>query len=540
MLSKLSVAALSASILICASAARVSDRFAWAQAATQPAALGFQGVLTYHNDNSRTGQNLAETSLTPVNVKSGTFGKLISYPVDGLVYAQPLYVPAVKIPRKGVHNVVYVASEHDSVYAFDADGLASCPLWQHSFLRGKSGVTPIPARDTRAEAVGSEIGITSTPVIDSSSATIYVVAATKDKAGRYAQRVHALSLATGAEKLAPKVITATIHAQGNGSNNGVLNFTPLSQLQRAALLLNQGFLFIAFNSAGSNAPYHGWIFAYSVKQLGPSGTFNDSPNGDAGGISQSGKGPAADAEGNVFIPAGTGTFDANIGGPDYGNSLFKLTRTGSKLAVSDYFSPWNEAELQANGLNFGSAGPMLLPDQPSGPPHLAILGDEAGTVYVINRDSLGGFNVGGDTIVQELPNEFSSGLYTAPAYFNNRVYFGPAGNPLVSFPLNGGQIDTTGNVALGADNFGFPGAVPAISAHGSAEGIVWAIDTSAFGTSGPAVLYAYDASTMTKLYDSTQAAGDAAGPAAEFAVTTIANGKVYVATRSELDVYGLL
>jgi len=242
----------------------------------------------------------------------------------------------------------------------------------------------------------------------------------------------------------------------------------------------------------------------------------------------------------VFIPAGQGTFDANIGGPDYGNSLFKLTRTGSKLAVSDYFSPWNEAELQANGLNFGSAGPMLLPDQPSGPPHLAILGDEAGTVYVINRDSLGGFNVGGDTIVQELPNEFSSGLYTAPAYFNNRVYFGPAGNPLASFPLNGGQIDTTGNLALGADNFGFPGAVPAISAHGSADGIVWAIDTSAFATSGPAVLYAYDASTMTKLYDSTQAAGDAAGPAAEFAVPTIANGKVYVATRSELDVYGLL
>lgn len=537
-----SIPFLCASFLICAAITAASQKTAFAQAspkASPPA--GFQGVLTYHNDNPRTGQNLLETTLTPGTVNSSTFGKLISYPVDGLVYAQPLYVPDVKIPRKGVHNVVYVATEHDSVYAFDADGLSSDSLWHSSFINPRTGLTTIPAADTGANLVGPEIGITSTPVIDGSAGTIYVVAATKNKAGVYAQRLHALSIATGAEKSGARLITATIHAGGDGSNAGILTFSPLHQLQRAALLLAGGTIYVAFASHGDVDPYHGWVFAYSATGLRPLAVFNDTPAGSQGGIWQSGNGPAVDIDGNVFVASGNGTFDAQTGGPDYGDSLIELVRSKSKLVVSDYFTPSNQAIMAADDLDFGSSGPILLPDQSSGPAHLAVAGDELGTVYIIDRDQLGGFSPDGDQIVQELPSEFSEGILSTPAYFNNRIYFGAVANPLVSFVLSSGQIQTDGSVSFSSHSFGYPGTTPSISANGADNAIVWAIDSSAYSSNGPAVLYAFDASTLNELYDSTQAGSrDVAGPAVKFTVPTIANGKVYVGTQSELDVYGSL
>jgi hypothetical protein len=292
--SRPSVFFLCTSLLACAASTVVNQKALLAQ--TSPSlspASALPVVLTYHNDNFRTGQNLLETILTLSNVNSSTFGKLASYPVDGLMYAQPLYVPSVKIPGKGVHNVVYVATEHDSVYAFDADGFSSGPLWHRSFINPKIGLTTIPAADTGGGLVGPEIGITSTPAINATTGTIYVVAATKSKAGVYAQRLHALSITTGAERIGAKLITATIHANGDGSRAGVLIFSPLHQLQRPALLLAGGLIYIAFASHEDVDPYHGWVFAYSVAGLARVAVFNDTPNGVRGGIWQAGNGPAS-------------------------------------------------------------------------------------------------------------------------------------------------------------------------------------------------------------------------------------------------------
>jgi hypothetical protein len=532
-----SVVLIAGSLLIWFATVLVSPGISWEQSAPNSVS-GFQGVLTYHNDNLRTGQNLEEAALTPDNVNSASFGKLTSYQVDGMIFAQPLYVPNVQIPRKGLHDVVYVVTENDSVYAFDDDGLVAAPLWHHTFVNLKTGVTPIPSSNNGVDSVGSEIGITSTPGIDTSGGTIFVSAATKNKHGVFAQDIHALSLATGAEKYGAKLISASIHAQGDGSKNGVEAFSPVSLLQRSALLMNQGVVYLAFGSQGNDQPYHGWVFAYNDSGLGQAATFNDSPNGNAAGISESGNGPAADSSGNVYIASGNGTFDASSGGPDHGESLFELERVKSKFEVVDYFTPSDAAALAAANLDFGSAGPMLLPDQQSGPPHLAIVGDAEGTIYVLNRDNLGHFNSGGDQIVQELPTEFGAGIFSAPAYFNGQVYFGSSGNPLVAFPLQAGQLNTD-TVSLTAHSFSFPGTTPAISASGSSNGIVWAIDTAGYNTNAPAVLYAFDATSLDELYDSTQAGSrDAAGAAVEYSFPVIANGKVYIGTQSELDIYG--
>jgi len=503
---------------------------------------GFEGVLTYHNDNARTGQNLAETVLTPA-IDSTSFGRLFSYPVDGQVYAEPLYVPNVAIARKGSHNVVYVVTEHDSVYAFDADTQSSGPLWQRSFIDPKAGITSVPAADTGGNNITPEIGITSTPVIDPASGTIYVVAMTKRITGRtiaYSQRLHALSIATGAEKFGgPALITALMRGTGDGSNRqGLLAFNPLRELQRAALLLVNGVIYVAFASFEDVRPYHGWVIAYNARTLARVGVFNDTPDGTDGGIWQSGDGPASDASGAIFVASGNGTFDADTGGGDYGDSFLKLVRSGSKLSPADYFTPFDQETLSDNDLDFGSAGPLLLPDQPGAHPHLAVAGDKQGTVYLLDRDDLGHYNAGGDAqIIQEfqtLAPQFSN-----PVYFNNQIYFGQVGGPIVSYPLSGGQIDTS-SPTLASPAFGYPGAGLAISANGTANGIVWAIDSEAYG-SGPAVLYAYDASNLNELYDSTQAGSrDVAGTAVKFGVPTIANGKAYVATGNEFDVYGLL
>jgi hypothetical protein len=329
-----------------------------------------------------------------------------------------------------------------------------------------------------------------------------------------------------------------MRATGDGSSRGSLSFSSLHQLQRAALLLANGVIYVAFASYTDVTPYHAWVLAYSAHSLSRVAMFNGTPDGSDGGIWQTGSGPASDASGAVFVGTGNGTFDADSGGRDYGDSLLKLVRHGSHLALADYFTPADTQSLSDGDLDFATGGPLLLPDQSSGPPHVAIIPDKTGTIYLLNRDNLGHYNAAGDTqIIQEF--ETSGQMFSSAAYFNNRIYLGPVDGPITSYPVAGGQIETAGAITA-ATTFGFPGASPSISADGATNGIVWAIDSEEY-YSGPAVLYAFDAPSMAELYDSTQAgARDVAGIAVKFTTPTIAGGKVYIGTQNELDVYGLL
>jgi hypothetical protein len=519
-------------------------------------------VLTYHNDNMRTGENLQETILTPANVNPFTFGKVGQVAVQGKVYAQPLYMPNVNIPGQGVHNVLVVATEHDTVYGFDADTLHV--LWQDQLTNLAADTSPIPGSDIPFNSIGSEIGITSTPVIDPSTGIIYLVDALKDTSGPtpvYEQQLHALSIATGSEEFGgPVTIQGSIAGRGDGATqaharsvrgkvvgrlSSQVPFNAVLELQRSGLLLSNGVISISWASYGDSGPYHGWVMGYSAEGLRQVSVLNVTPNGKAGGIWMSGSAPAADANGNIYLAIGNGTFDANTGGRDYGDSLVKLsTRRG--LAVSDYFTPYNQAALSANDLDFGSGGVLLLPDQPGPIPHLAVVGGKDGTLYVLNRDNLGHFNRRSDRVVEEFPRAFS-GIYSTPAYFNGTVYVVGAPEdqaqrlqPLQALKLvNGELIPSTNGAPI---PYGFPGATPSISANGSTNGIVWTLDTGSAISNGPAILRAYAANNVSDvLYDSTMfAARDQAGPAVKFTVPTVANGKVYVGGGGTVTVYGLL
>jgi len=504
---------------------------------------GFQGVLTYHNDDARTGQNLSETVLTPANVNSSTFGKLHSYPIDGYIYAQPLYVPSVTLPHKGgVHNVVYVATEHDSVYAFDADGMSASPLWHTSFINVKKGIGTVPTSLVGTDDIKPEIGITGTPVIDASTGTLYVVAKTINRAGVVQQSLHALNIMTGKEKFGgPRLISASVKGTGDAADkHGKISFNALLANQRSALLLANGIVYVAFASHGDNGPYHGWLFAYKARGLGRVAVLNSTPNGGKGGIWQGSNAPAVDANGNIYLGIGNGTFDVNTGGSDYGDTFVRATLSKHAISIADYFTPFDESFLEGGDLDVGSSGALLLPDQSTGPVHLAVTADKNGTIYLLNRDSLGHFNPSDDSqIVQELFQV--TGKVLCPfAYFNNSVYFVAVNQALTRVPLVGGLFDT-GAISVASQQIGFPGASLSISANGSADGIVWVIRDDAFN-SGPSVLFAYDASDLSELYDSSQAAGgrDTAGFAVKFTTPTIANGRVYLGTQTELDVYGPL
>jgi hypothetical protein len=504
---------------------------------------GFQGVLTYHNDNARTGQNLLETALTPSNVNSSTFGKLFSYPVDGYVYAQPLYVPNVTFPKKaGVHNVVYVATEHDSVYAFDADGTSASPLWHTSFINAKKGIGTVPSSLVGTADIKPEIGITGTPVIDLSSGTLYVVAKTINRAGVVQQRLHALSITTGKEKFGgPRSITASVKGAGDAANKkGMIAFDPLLANQRSGLLLDNGTVYVAFASHGDRGPYHGWLFAYNARGLGRVAVFNSTPNGNRGGIWQGGNAPSVDANGNLYFGISNGAFDVNTGGSDYGDSLVRATLSKHTISIADYFTPFDESFLASGDLDVGSSGALLLPDQSTGPAHLAVTADKNGTIYLLNRDNLGHFNPSDDSqIVEELFEV--TGMMVCPfAYFNNSVYFVAVNQALTSIPVAGSLFDT-GAINVASTTIGFPGASPSISANGSADGIVWVIKDDNYNE-GPSILFAYDASDLSELYDSSQAPGgrDTAGFAVKFTTPTIANGKIYIGTQTELDAYGPL
>ena len=510
------------------------------------------GVFTYHNDNFRTGQNLNETVLTPANVAT-QFGKLLSYPLDGLALASPLYAANVAIPARGFHNVVYVATEHDSVYAFDADGLNATPLWQVSFINPAGGVTPVPAADTGETGdIPGEIGITGTPVIDPASGTLYVVSKTKEVVGgntSYAQRLHALDITSGAEKFnGPVVLQASVPGTGVGSQGGNVPFNALHENQRPALLLSSGVVYIAFASHGDVQPYHGWVLGYNATTLEQVFAFNATPNTEGAGIWQSGGGLAADASGSAYFVTGDGTFTANTGGIDYGDSVMKLGPTG---AVQDYFTPYDQAAIDASGHDLCAAGVILLPDQPGAHPHLLIASGKNATIYLIDRDQMGHFNPNNNSnAVQTLPNIFPNGSDPIPGnfitsvYFNGTVYFSPTQDTIQAFRLSNGLLPSS-PTSRSLQSFAFPGLPLAISANGDTNGILWALERkggySDWTTQG--VLHAYDPGDLTiEFYNSDQAdTRDALeAQAAKYSVPLVVNGKVFVVSVNKLLAYGLL
>ncbi|HTA70115.1 MAG TPA: hypothetical protein VK776_17625 [Bryobacteraceae bacterium] len=487
---------------------------------------GQVSVLTYHNDLARTGQNLNETSLTPATLRSGQFAHLFTDSVDGQVYAQPLYMPDVNIPGKGVYNVVFVVTEHDSVYAFDADGNAAAPLWHVNFTNPTLGITPASADALQCAAIAPEIGITGTPVIDPTTGTLYVVAMTLEYvAENYVQRLHALDVATGAERPGSPV---EIHAStpGTGDGNTTVKFNPGLYKQRPGLLLLSGVVYTTWSSHCDAGRYHGWVIGYDSKTLQQVALYIDTPNWDAGSIWQSGAAPAADPEGNIFLVSGNGTFDTNLGGTDLGESIIKLSTTKG-LAVADYFTPFNSTALSEKELDLGSSGALLLPDNAgSGAhPHLAISGSKEGRIYVLDRDNMGHFQPDSDNqIVQSLESAVGP-LFGIPVYFNNTVYFSGSNDALKAFSITNGLMSQQ-PVAQSAAAFPFPGTVPSISANGSQGGIVWLIDATS-------QLRAFDAADLVELYHAS------IGPYVKFSTPTIANGKVYVGTMNSLTVFGL-
>ena len=515
----------------------------------------YPGTFTHHNDAARTGQNLGETVLTPANVRTASFGKLQSYQLDGMAMASPLYAANVTIPGQGVHNVVYVATEHDSVYAFDADGLSAAPLWQRSFLG--PGVTTVPAADTgECCDIAPEIGITGTPVIDPVTGTLYVVGKTKEVSGgttAYVQRLHALDMTTGNEKLGgPVILQASVPGTGNGSSGGAVAFDALRENQRPALLLSNGVVYIAFGSHGDFQPYHGWVLGYDATTLARVMAYNASPNADGGGIWQANGGPAADAAGNIYLITGNGAFDANTGGKDYGDTFVKIAPSG---AVLDYFTPWNQATINSNNFDLGAAGPLLLPDQPGSHPHLIVSAGKNNTVYLVDRDAMGHYSAANNDnqIVQSLVNIFPFGTpepgnYSGAVYFNGTVYFGPIADNIQAFPITNGLLRSSA-LTRSMDIFAYPGATMAVSASAASNGILWAIQRNGdcgtqvtCGSAAPGVLKAYDAANLGVLLYSSDQAGtrDTLDYAAKFSVPLVANGKVFVGSMSRLTIYGLL
>ncbi|HEY7353677.1 MAG TPA: pyrrolo-quinoline quinone [Terriglobales bacterium] len=513
--------------------------------ASSPATLHVTGaaeVLTYHNDNSRSGLNPSETILTTSNVNGAGFGKLGAYSTDGQVNAEPLYLSQVDIPNQGKHNVLYVVSEHDSVYAFDADN--GSILWQVSLL----GSGESTSDDFGCGQVTPEIGITATPVIDRSRGphgAIYIVAMSKNSAPQYFQRIHALDVTTGAELFGgPKTIQATFPGTGDGSTNGTVIFDPKQYNDRAGLTMVNGTIYTAWGSHCDFRPYTSWVMGFDANTLAQTSVINLTPNGNDGGMWMAGGAPAADSSGNIFLLNGNGTFDTALnanGFPnqgDCGNCFVKLSTAGG-LKLSDYFTMFNTVQESDVDEDLGSGAAMLLPDLTDNggqAHHLAVGAGKDAHIYVVDRDSMGKFNSSANNIYQDITGALSSGLFSMPAYFNNMVYYGAVGDSIKGFAISNAKLATRAT-AHTSNTFGYPGTTPSISSNGTNQGIVWAVENS-----NPAVLHAYDAGNLShELYNSGQSGTrDNFGPGNKFITPMVVNGKIYVGTGTGVAVFGLL
>jgi outer membrane protein assembly factor BamB len=499
-------------------------------------------VLTHHNDVARTGQNLTESILTISNVNSTEFGKLGFFPMDGLVENEPLYVSNVAVPNNGTHNLVFAGTEHGTVYALDAD--SGTTIWKVSTLKpGES-----PSDEPYCPGCRYEIGVNATPVIDRSGGSnglIYVVASSKDGSGNYHQRLHALDLALGTEMLGgPVEIQATYPGTGDNSDGTNVIFDAMQYRERSALLLLNGVVYTTWASHFDARPYTGWIIGYSASSLSQASVLNVTPNGSDGAIWMSGAGPAADSSGNIYLLDANGVFDSTLnssGFPsagDYGNAFIKLSTSGNRLAVADYFESNDGTQQSDLDSDLGSGGAMVLPDlndSAGHTVHLAIGAGKDSNLYVINRDSMGKYDPQNNNIYQELDGVLPGGVFAMPAYFYNTVYFGPVGSTIRAFTIANAKLSSS-PVAQSSNWFGYPGVTPSISANGTKNAILWAVE------GGPtAVLRAYDAATLNELYDSNQAGSrDQLSAYSRFVTPTIANGRVFVQTATGVAVFGLL
>jgi PQQ enzyme repeat len=511
-------------------------------AATLHVLVNGTDVVTYHNDNSRSGLNPNETTLTTANVSSATFGKIGFYSTDGQVNAQPLYLSQVNIPSQGSKNVVYAATEHDSVYAFDAG--TGTVLWKASVL----GSNESTSDNLGCGQVSPEIGITATPVIDRTrgpNGAIYVVAMSKDSSGQYHQRIHALDITTGAELFGgPKNITASYPGTGDNSSGGNVIFDPKQYVERPGLLLLNGTVYTTWGSHCDSRPYTAWVMGFDANTLAQTTVLNLVPNGNEGGMWMGGTAPAADNSGNIFVLVGNGTFDTTLnasGFPnqgDCGNCFAKLSTSGS-LKLADYFTMFNTVQESNADEDLGSGGAILLPDLTDSSNqvhHLALGAGKDAHIYVVDRDSMAKFNPNSNNNYQDITGALSGRVFSMPAYFNNTVYFGAVSDSIKSFPISNARLATT--AAMNTSNtFAFPGATPSISANGSGDAILWAVENSS-----PAVLHAYDAANLShELYNSNQVASrDNFGAGNKFITPTVVNGKVYVGTGTGVAVFGLL
>ena len=503
-------------------------------------------AITYHYDNGRTGLNPNETILTPANVNSATFGKLNFIAVDGKVDAEPLYLSAVVINGQ-THNVLYIVTEHDSVYAFDADN--GSQLWKDSAL----GTAESTSDDHGCFQITPEIGITSTPVIDRSSGTngtIFIVAMSKDGGGAYHQRIHALDITTGAETAgSPTEIAGSYPGTGDNSKNGSVLFAPGQYAERAGILLMNQTLYLGWTSHCDQRPYTGWVMAYSESTLKQTQILNLTPNGSEGSIWMSGAGLAGDTSGNIYFLDANGTLDPTLntnGFPinaDYGNAILKLSTANNSLVVADYFEPYNSISESSADQDLGSGGALLLPDLTDSTGkvrHLIVGAGKDGNIYLGDRDNLGKYNsANNNNLYQVLTNALPNGAWSMPAYFNNTVYYGGVNDVLKAYAITNAKLGSTPS-SKSAMPFNYPGATPGVSSNGTTNGIVWALESS---TGSPAVLHAYDATNLAKeLYNSSQASGnrDSFGNGNKFITPLIINGKVYVGTPSGVAVFGLL
>jgi outer membrane protein assembly factor BamB len=472
-------------------------------------------------------------------VNSTSFGLLFTIPVDGKVDAQPLYVSSV-----ASHNLVIVATEHGSIYAFDAD--AGTQIWHNAVSPGES-----PSDDHGCSQVTPEIGITSTPVIDRSAGpngTVFVVAMSKGGSGAYFQRLHALDLSTGLDLPgSPKVVQATFPGAGDNSNGTNVVFDPAQYKERASLLLLNGVVYTAWSSHCDFRPYTGWIIGYDEKTLAQTSVLNVTPNGNEGSFWGAGAGPAADSSGNIIALQANGTFDSSLnaqGFPaqgDFGNSFLKISTTNRQLAVADYFAPSNVQSENSVDEDLGSGGALVLPDltDSSGKTrHLAVGAGKDAHIYVADRDNMGKFNAANNSaLYQDINGSLGGTVFSMPAYFNGAIYYGAVGDTLKAFPVTSARVTATAS-SHSTGSFGYPGTTPSISSNGATNGIVWAAENA-----GTAVLHAYDATDLShELYNSNQAAGgrDHFGAGNKFITPTIAHGKVYVGTTNGVGVFGLL